>query len=62
MNTDAHGYTRIRNGKNEDSSPVTDFFVVTAGNQFLFWLPAVSESGGIYMTLAGLLRLGHVLG
>ena len=23
-------------------------YIVTAGNQFLFWLPAVSESGGIY--------------
>ena len=37
--------------------------IVTAGSQFLFCDPAVSESNGIYMTLAGiLLRFGHVLG
>jgi hypothetical protein len=28
-------------------------YIVTAGNQFLFWLPAVSESSGIYKIRAG---------
>jgi hypothetical protein len=51
--TDEHGYTRIRKVKSEYSSPVTAFYIVTAGSQFLFCDPAVSESSGIYKIRAG---------